>query len=146
MTGVGDDERAVSEASGAAILVVMTVLVTASVGLNVLILSEQDDTAGPNAEFTFEYFGDASALLVTHNQGDSFEAGNLLLESSRSQATWAAVAGMNDTQQVEPGATVQLSAGGEFGSRVAPEDTVTVYYVAANATKIRLDSWNGTSN
>jgi flagellin-like protein len=145
MTGVGADDRGVSEATGAAILILITVIATGTVGLNVLLLDQQDDNPGPNAEFTFEYFGDASALLVTHESGDVFSAGNLLLRSSRSQVSWADAAGSNQSAPVEPGATVQLSAGGAFGSRVASGDTVTVNYVAENGTEVPLDQWNGTS-
>jgi flagellin-like protein len=145
MTGVGADDRGVSEATGAAILILITVIATGTVGLNVLLLEQQDSSPGPNAEFTFEYFGDASSLLVTHDSGDEFQAGNLLLRSSQSQVTWADAAGTNQSASVEPGATIQLSAGGAFDARVESGDTVTVNYVNDNGTEVTLDQWNGTS-
>lgn len=136
------DERGVSEFAGIAILVALTVLVTASVGLYVAVVDE--DEGGPtSANFSFEYVDASSSLLVTHERGDEVDAGNLSVRSAGNEAGWDALAGTNASAPVGPGSTVQISSGNEWGQNVAQRDAVQVVYAPDPRNETVLSTWSG---
>lgn len=139
-----DDDRAVSEAAGVAILLVFTLAITASVGVSVLFVDEE---AGgePRANFTYDYIDDASVLLVTHDRGDPIAAGNLTIRGPNgANATWAALAGTeNGSELVEPGDTVQLSGNNAYGDSVSRGDTIRVYYAPPGGNETLLSTREG---
>ncbi|MFC6976354.1 type IV pilin N-terminal domain-containing protein [Halomicroarcula sp. GCM10025709] len=135
------DSVGMSESIGVAVLVGMTIVMTATVGLSVLVFDTQAD-AGPQANFTFDYVGDSSLLLITHSQGDEFEAGTLELEGPQNTVTWAEVANTNESALVGPGDIAQLSSGNAYGAGVAQQDTVTIYY-NTSGNRTQLDEWSG---
>jgi len=122
-----------------AILVGITILVTASVGVNVLVVGEQD-TGPPSANFTYDYVEQSRALLVTHSQGDSLQAGNVHFVALDRDVTWAELSGTNNTTAVEQGDLVQLSEQNAFGEPVASSTRIEILYeYEGNRTK--LDEW-----
>jgi hypothetical protein len=133
-------ERAVSEGAGVAVLVLFTVLVTASVGINVLFLD--DDSGGIQANFTFEYREDGGFLTVTHSAGDELNGSKLYFEGPDANATWTELAGRNNSVTVSQGDIVRLSDGNAYGQRIAPEDTIEVVYVA-DGNQTVLSTWSG---
>ena len=133
------DERAVSEGAGLAALILFTIVVTASVGVNVLFLT--DDAGGIQANFSFEYRQDGGYLTVTHAAGDDLNSSKLYFEGPDSNATWTALAGQNGSVTVTQGDIVRLSDGNAYGSRVASGDAVEVVYVA-NGNRTVLDTWS----
>mgnify|MGYP000451121259 FL=1 len=138
-TGLGTDDRGLSESTGVAILVGIPILVTASVGLNVLVVGEQD-TGPPSANFTYDYIEQSRALLVTHSRGDELEAGKVHFVALDRDVTWAQLSGTNNTTAVEPGDLVQLSERNAFGSPVSSSTQVEILYeYEGNRTK--LDEW-----
>jgi FlaG/FlaF family flagellin (archaellin) len=142
MTSVTRDDRGVSEFAGVAILVSMTVLATASVGLFVLV--EESDAGGPpEANFSFQYVDQSSILLVTHERGDSVDAGNLTVQSQDAQAPWNALAGSEPTTVVGPGATVQLSGANAYGENVNRGDRIRVVYTPPSGNMTVLETWDG---
>ncbi|WP_241692873.1 type IV pilin N-terminal domain-containing protein [Haloarcula limicola] len=136
-----DDTVAMSESIGVAVLVGMTILVTAVVGLSVLVV-DSDAGGGPQANFTYDYVESNELLIVTHSRGDALEAGRIEFEGPEATTTWAAVANRNETAMVEPGDLAQLSSGNAYGRRVSGRDTVTIYY-NQSGNRTRLDRWNG---
>ncbi len=132
------DERGVTEATGVAILVGMTVIVTATVGLNVLVVAE-DDT-GPNANFSYDHVEENSVLIVTHVRGDEFPAGDLVIEGPDEQTTWAATASVNESSPVGPGDVTQLSKNNAYGDFVRTSTPITIYY-DRDGNRTRLSRW-----
>lgn len=138
-TGLGIDDRALTESTGVAVLVGMTILVTASVGLNVLVVGE-DSSGPPSANFTYDHVQESKALLVTHDRGDKLEAGKLYFVADDREATWAALSGKNETAMVSSGDLVQLSERNAFGRPIATSTQVEIFYeYEGNRTK--LSDW-----
>jgi FlaG/FlaF family flagellin (archaellin) len=142
MRPVTRDERGVSEFAGVAILVSMTVLVTASVGMFVLV-AETDAGGPPEANFSFQYVDQSSVLLVTHERGDEIDARNLTVRSPDAQARWNDLAGAEPTETVGPGATVQLSRGNAYGENVNRGDRISVVYAPPSGNVTVLETWDG---
>jgi len=67
MTMAGPDDRAVSEGAGVAVLVLLTVAVTASVGLSVM--TAPNASSDVDAEFSFKPLGDR--LLIASSDQES---------------------------------------------------------------------------
>jgi len=63
-------DRGVSEFAGVAILVSVTVLVTASIGVFVLVV-DADAGGPPEATFSFRYIESSSALMITHDRRET---------------------------------------------------------------------------
>ena len=138
----GTDDRGVSEFAGAAILVSMTVLVTASVGLFVLV-AETDTGGPPEANFSFQHIDGSSVLIVTHDRGSEIDAGNLSLRSQDASARWHELAGTNETTPVGPGDTVQLSTNSAYGARINSGDRIRVVYAPPAGNETVLETWDG---
>ncbi|RLN01371.1 type IV pilin [Haloarcula sp. Atlit-7R] len=141
MGRLSTDTVGMTEGIGVAVLVGMTLLVTAIVGLNVLVI-EDDDGGGPQANFSYDYVADSGALIVTHERGDEFEAGNVEFEGPDARVTWAEVAGREPAAAVVPGDIVQLSNGSAYGQRVRGQDTIRIYH-NASGNRTQLDQWDG---
>lgn len=135
------DTAGMSESIGVAVLIGMTILVTAMVGLNVLV-AEEDDTDGPQANFTYDYVGDSELLIVTHQRGDELPAGKIEFHGPDAKASWAELANREPSARVGPGDITQLSSGNPYGQRVSARDTITVYY-NASGNLTTLSRWNG---
>ncbi|MFC7195243.1 hypothetical protein ACFQL4_12145 [Halosimplex aquaticum] len=101
------------------------------------------ENKGPNANFSFQYIDQSSVLIVTHDRGDSFDAGNLSIRSQGTTVTWAALANTNDTAVVGPGATVQLSRRNAFGSPVSASGKARVLYKPPTGNETVLETWKG---
>lgn len=136
---LSSDSQGMSESVGVAVLLGMTILVTAIVGLNVLVV-EEDDGGGPQANFTYDYIDDNELLIVTHSRGDSLEAGKVEFEGPSQTTTWAEVANRDETEMVEPGDIAQLGAENAYGRRVSQRDQITIYY-NQSGNRTQLDQW-----
>ncbi|WP_424004293.1 type IV pilin [Haloarcula salina] len=136
------DTAGMSESIGVAALIGLTLLVTAIVGLNVLVID--DDTGGPQANFSYDYVSQNELLIVTHQRGDELPAGDIELEGPAATVTWAELANREPSAMVGPGDLAQLSSGNAYGSRVGARDTVTIYYNASGSqNRTQLDRWDG---
>lgn len=137
-----DDQRGVTinNSTAVATLLLFTVVIGGSLGAAVLFAPEED-TGPPTGNFSYQYFDSNSALIVTFEEGDSFEAGEVLLSNGNTNATWAAVAQMNNSTALTSGDTIQLSRGSAFGTSIISTDTVTIYWTGGNET-IKLDEWS----
>lgn len=133
------DRLGMSESIGVGVLLGMTLLVTAIVGVNVLVVDE-DAGGPPQANFTYEYIDSNELLLVTHSRGDSLEAGKIEFDGPSKTVTWAELANRNESEMVTPGDLAQLGPGNAYGQRVGQRDTITVYY-NSSGNRTRLDQW-----
>ncbi|MEF8973476.1 MAG: type IV pilin [Haloarcula sp.] len=141
MGRLSTDTVGMTEGIGVAVLVGLTILVTAIVGLNVLVI-EDDDGGGPQANFSYDYVADNELLIVTHERGDEFEAGNVEFEGPSKTVTWAELASREPDSTVGPGDIAQLSSGNAYSRRVSARDTITIYH-NASGNRTQLDQWNG---
>lgn len=132
-----------TEGIGVAVLIGLTLLVTAIVGLNVLVI-EDDDGGGPQANYSYDYISDNQVLIVTHERGDEFKAGNVDIQGPDNRVTWAEVAGRDSEATIGPGDVVQLSSGSAYQQQVRAQDTITIYH-NASGNRTQLDQWNGTN-
>lgn len=139
-----EGDRAMSESIGIGLLVGMTVIVTAVVGLNVLVVSEDSGSGVPQANFTYDYSEDNGLLLVTYSRGDPIQSGLVEFEGPRSEAkaNWSQLANTNRTAMAEEGDIVQLGENSAYGERVSSRDTITVYY-NESGNRTQLDQWQG---
>lgn len=137
-------DRAMSESIGIGLLVGLTVVVTATVGLNVLVATEGGEGGVPQANFTYDYAEESGLLLITHSRGDPVQAGRVEFEGPRGGATasWSQLANKNRTELVEQGDIVQLGEENAYGQRIGSSDTVTVYY-NESGNRTQLDQWQG---
>ena len=141
--GFDDDTRAMSESIGIALLVGMTVVVTAVVGLNVLVVPEDGGGGAPSANFTYDYVSDAQLLIVTHSRGDELEAGGIEFRGPGENVTWAQLANRNETAMIGQGDVAQLGSENAYGRSVAGSDRIRIYY-NESGNRTLLDQWNGT--
>lgn len=143
MLSFRDDTIAVSESAGVGLLIGMTVLVTAVVGINVLIV-EQDDTSGPQANFTYDHVSEQQFLIVEYRSGDSFQAGDIEFTGPAGTATWAELSGWNETDMAGPGDITRLGENNAYGESVGSSDPITVYY-NESGNRTQLSQWNAPS-
>jgi len=135
------DTVGMTEGIGVAVLVGLTLLVTAIVGLNVLVI-EDDDGGGPQANFSYDYVDDNELLIVTHERGDEFEAGNVEFEGPSKTVTWAQVANREPDAMIGPGDVAQLSSANAYQRRIGARDTITIYH-NTSGNRTQLDQWDG---
>jgi len=135
------DTVGMTEGIGVAVLVGLTLLVTAIVGLNVLVI-EDDDGGGPQANFSYDYVEDNELLIVTHERGDEFEAGNVEFEGPSKTVTWAELASREPDAMIGPGDIAQLSSNNAYARRVSARDTITIYH-NTSGNRTQLDQWDG---
>ena len=133
------DSRGVSETTGVATLIVLTVLVTASVGISVILVA--DEEAETQVSFQFDHLEDAGALLVTHDGGGDLRAGSLYIEGPDNNVTWATIAGTEEDAMVTGGDVIQVSSGSPYGSSVTGRDEISVVHVPQDGNRTVLATW-----
>jgi hypothetical protein len=136
-----EDDRGVSEGASVAVLLVLTVVVTGSVGVGVL-FADSSGGAGIDASFSFQHFPERAALLVTYEDGQELRASNVVLRGGTSELSWATLRGMNESATLSPGARAQLNPENAYGARVTRQDNVTIVYTEGGNETV-LDSWSG---
>lgn len=120
--------RGVSEGTGVAVLVVMTVVATASVGMTVTLLNDEGSNEY-GAEFRFDYAEELKHLLIFYDEGNSLRAGNLVISGPQGDVTWAQIEGTEPNATVEPSnVPARLTPGNAYGSEVNEEDYVEIRY------------------
>jgi hypothetical protein len=141
MTELGDD-RGVSEGASIAALVVLTVVVTASVGVGVLFIDSGEENRF-NATFSFDHFPQRATLLVTYEGGEELRASNVRIAAPARDVTWAELRDLNGTATLGPGDRAQLNENNPYGARISGDERVVVVYVE-NENRTVLGAWNGT--
>ncbi|WP_436934676.1 type IV pilin [Halovenus marina] len=131
--GSAGGNRAVSETAGVAVLVLLTVSVTAAVGLSVIFAA---DSGPPEADFSFEQIGDR--VLITHDGGDEFSASNLVISGPDGELTWAENAEVEPSTAVGPGDATQIGPPSPYGSRLRADDYIQIRYAPGEGNQTVL--------
>lgn len=124
-----------------AVLVGFTVIVTATVGLNVLVVSETD-AGPPQANFTYDYVASSNALVITHQEGDEFPAASLIVSGPVAEARWAAIADVENDTAIGPGSGIQLSTQNAYDQPVTVNDRIVISH-GTGENRTELSSWTG---
>jgi len=142
-TSADGDDRGVSEMTAVVTLVGVAFVLVASVGISAFVFSE-GDAGPPQANFTYDYIDQASALVITHDRGDEIRSGDLYVSGSDSNVTWAALAGSDESVLVTPGDAVQVSEGSAFGEPVRSSSRLQLVFHNATLNQSAVISrWNG---
>ena len=119
-----------------AALVFITVLVTASVGMSVLV--GMDDGPGEiEGEFRFEQLDDR--LIISYERGPELTAGTLYADGPHNNVSWAAVAEIEDDDTVTVGDTIQIGALNVYGSDIDPDDDIEMVYLTPEGERVVID-------
>ncbi len=131
--------RGVSEGTAVAVLVGFTLLVTASIGVGVLLFEEEPE--GPDLEFSYDYLDDASTLLITIDAGEDLPSENLLVSGPDNNVTWGGLAGYEDNRTVGTGDAVQVGRTNAYGSPVLENDRIDILYERSAGNSTVVGSW-----
>lgn len=124
-----DDDNAVSPVIGVILMVAITVILAAVIATFVLGLGEQINDSAPQAGFSGQYDGPpedgVDELRITHDGGETIEAGNLYIRGDfgsggtpDSAGTWADFSSAGPDSQVAAGNSATVSVGSDFDVRV----------------------------
>ena len=126
------DDDAVSPVIGVILMVAITVILAAVIASFVLGLGDTTSTT-PTADFGFDFNSDDNIVTVTHNGGDSIEAGNILFRGDISSTPSADVGSEGEDwteADTSIGSGSQISAGQSITVGVTgPSYTLNVVYV-----------------
>lgn len=137
------DSRGLSEGTGVAVLVVITVVATASVGMTATLLSDED-TGAYGAQFTFDYSDDLQQLLIFYDSGDPLRAGSIHISGPDNDVTWAELKEMDPNAMVEPSnIPARLSDANAYGSKVGESDFVEIRYIPESGGEDGEDGEDG---
>lgn len=136
MSLLDDQDRAISEGAGVATLVIITVLVTASVGMSVLVGMDAGE-GEIDGEFRFEQLDDR--LVIGYESGPGLTAGNLYADGPHNNVSWAALTGIDEEDTVTPGDTDQLSPDNAYGSAIDADDDVAMVYITEDGERVVVD-------
>jgi flagellin-like protein len=114
ITGLAEDDRAVSPVVGVALLIAITVILAAVIGFVVLDTSTST-TEAPNARLTFT---DNNPVTVSHEGGDSFDLENVVVK----------VNGGNQGNLTTYGVNGDFNTGDTFDVTAGTGDTVVVLW------------------
>lgn len=139
MSGLRRYDRGVSEGTGVAALILITLLATGAVGISVLLMEEDVDLE--DSSFDFDHSGDT--LLITYERGETLTAGNLTITSDLSEVTWAELANREPEDAVRPGDAIQLSDVNAWGHPVDSDDEIAIVYTTADGNETTIADWGG---
>lgn len=116
-TEEGSDERAVSPVIGVIMMVAVTVILAAVVSMLVLGMGSDVDS-NPQATFSFDH--DGTNATITHEGGDTLDAGNVVIIHDGGETDWTSTDGevtAGDSNSVSAGAgtTVKVVWEGDNG-------------------------------
>jgi len=134
------DRRGTSEAFALAVLVGMVAMTTGAVGIYVLLVDGNSEES-VEINFTYQYFEDTDAVLITHAQGESVTAGTIRVEGPDNAVTWAEAANDPEDASVSVGDSIQLSGNNVYGSPILGGDAFQIYRVEAG-NRTELSSWS----
>ncbi|WP_336326088.1 hypothetical protein [Halovenus sp. HT40] len=132
------DEKASSETLGVAVLIGMTVLVTAGLGLGVIFMDEQDQKRTAEVDFTFL----SDSMVVQYQDGTERRAGSLFVEGPRNNVSWA---DLDDSRgpddMVNQSSRVQVTAD-NFGATPRDNQRYALVFITEEGERVVLASVN----
>jgi len=102
------EDRAVSPVIGVILMVAITVILAAVIGTFVLGLGDQVSESAPQASFSFD-FDDSGNVNITHEGGETLEAGNINVSGDNGTPGVSVVSGEGFSDPVTAGDTAQYS-------------------------------------
>ena len=152
------DDDAVSPVIGVILMVAITVILAAVIATFVLGLGDQVSNTAPQASFSFDYNAGVSqdwdnsedgtadgdgTLNITHDGGDTINAGNLYIRGSQDDGAWG-----NDITDrdgdIQYDTNSKINAGRTLSVNVADSDTVRVVYEDPNGgSTATVGQWEG---
>lgn len=120
--------RGLSDSAGVAVLVLMTVLGTVSVGMSVFLISGEDEGEF-SSNFNFQHQENLELLLVFYDEGDDLRAGSLFVDGPAGNVSWAELTGVGEGAMVSPtGEPVRVGRNTPYGARVPAESYFEIVY------------------
>jgi len=140
------DDRGLSESTGVAVLILMTVLGTLSVGMSVFLINEEDDTE-LGTSFDFQHQGNLELLLIFYDDGEALRAGSLYVDGPANNVSWAELAGMDADGSVTPGGDpIRVGENTPYGSSVAEEAYFEIVYTPEEGEQMVLATYGDPEN
>lgn len=139
MSAPAQDSRAVSEMLGVAVLVGMTVLVTAALGAGVLLIAEEDQQE--TAQISFNYL--SNQLAVVYEDDEPRAAGRLFIDGPDSNVSWAELDDQRGPEEMVEGETA-IFVGPEtaYRANVGENDVIEIVYITEAGERVVLATWN----
>jgi hypothetical protein len=133
------DQRASSETLGVAVLVGMTVLVTAGLGMGVLVMGQQQQAQTANVDFTF--LGDQ--MIVIYEDSTDRAAGDLYIDGPDGNASWAELADNKDPgDMVTKKDNIRIGPDTPYGAKADKDARYDLVYFADDGERYVLASVN----
>lgn len=138
-TGKTADTRGSSETLGVAVLIGMTLLVTAGLGLGVMTISEEEQEQTADISFTFL----SDTLVVVYQDPTERVAGNLYIDGPTNNVSWDQLDDeLGPEDMVTQNTEVRLSSDTAYAAQPAEEDAFDVVYITEDGDRFVLASVN----
>ena len=147
-----NDDSAVSPVIGVILMVAITVILAAVIATFVLGLGDQVSSTAPQASFSFEYNDDADdtyngtgpgpTLNITHDGGETIEAGNLRITGAQDEGSFDVITDVGGNSFYD--SNDQIRAGNSITVNVEDTDTVRVVFESdTGENSATLARWDG---
>jgi hypothetical protein len=134
MRTIADDDRAVSETTGVAVLILVMLVTTVSVGLSVIIVNDEGES---DFDVRFQYSSDLEQMTIFYEGEGEIRAGDVVVQGPAKNVTWAELADVESGATVEPGdRPVFLNDASVYGSNVGSGDVIRVTYSPADGESV----------
>jgi flagellin-like protein len=149
------DDDAVSPVIGVILMVAITVILAAVIATFVLGLGDSLSNTAPQASFSFEFNENAQdsynepgtsnqgpTLNITHDGGESIEAGNLRVVGAQDEGTFDSLTNVDDNSFYASGS--EISAGSSITVNAQSTDTVRIVFDSdSGGSSATLARWDG---
>jgi len=133
------DSRGVSETLGLAVLVGMTVFVTAALGVGVMLTAEQEQK--PTAEIDFNYL--SNRLAIVYEDDQPRQADRLFIEGPDNNVSWAELdEAAAPADMIDGGTAVFAGPDTAYGASVGENDRIEVVFITDEGERVVLATWN----
>lgn len=137
--GTNTQTRGVSETLGVVVLVGMTILVTASLGVGVMIMA--DEEAAQTADIGFTHI--SNGLVIEYQDERERVSGNLYIDGPDNNVSWAELEeGTGPEDMVTDNTFVEANADNPYGYSVDEDDYFEIVYFTAEGERFVLATWN----
>jgi hypothetical protein len=131
--------RGVSETLGLAVLVGMTVLVTAALGVGVILIADQEKPE--SADISFNYL--SNQLAIVYEDDQPRVAGRLFVEGPTNNVSWAELDDSRGPEDMVEGENaIFVGPDTAYGSNVRENDRFEVIYFTEEGERVVLATWN----
>ncbi|MXR51548.1 hypothetical protein GRX03_08015 [Halovenus sp. WSH3] len=143
MTSPSTDRRASSETLGVAVLVGMTILVTAGLGLGVVLLDQQQEAQTAQVDFTF--IGDQ--LVVIYEDPQDRRAGSLYIDGPEGNVSWADLDNSKSPDDmVTERDNIRVGPNSAYGAKVNQDARYDLVYITPDGKRYVLASANASGS